>query len=110
MNETLNWMNVILNLMLALATGLLLGVFFFGGLWWTVQKWVLAKRSALWFTGSWLLRTGVVVAGFFLVSNGHWERLLVCLLGFILMRIIVTRITRADENPRFLIKEVGHAP
>ena len=32
-------MNEILNLVLNLVTGILLGAIFFGGLWWTVQKW-----------------------------------------------------------------------
>ena len=38
---------------------LLLGAFFFGGLWWTVQKGVTSETPALWFLGSLLLRTGV---------------------------------------------------
>ena len=50
-------MNDILPLALALAAGLLLGAFFFGGLWWTVQKGVASERPALWFLGSLLLRT-----------------------------------------------------
>ena len=33
-------------------------------------------QPALWFFGSLLLRTGVTLAGFYLVSGGHWERLL----------------------------------
>ena len=39
--------------------GALLGAFFFGGLWWTVQKGVASERPALWFLGSLLLRTGI---------------------------------------------------
>ena len=46
-------------LALALLAGALLGAFFFGGLWWTVQKGVTSERPALWFLGSLLLRTGV---------------------------------------------------
>ena len=37
--------------------GALLGAFFFGGLWWTVQKGVTSEQPALWFLGSLLLRT-----------------------------------------------------
>ena len=37
--------------------GALLGVFFFGGLWWTVQKGVASERPAFWFLGSLLVRT-----------------------------------------------------
>ena len=41
-------MNETLSLALALLTGVLLGAIFFGGLWWTVQKMVSSKWSALW--------------------------------------------------------------
>ena len=74
-------------LALALLAGALLGVFFFGGLWWTVQKGVTSERPALWFLGSLLLRTGLILAGFYLVSQGHWSRLVACLLGFLIARV-----------------------
>ena len=38
--------------------GSMLGVLFFGGLWWTVQKGVTSDLPAFWFLGSLLLRTG----------------------------------------------------
>ena len=72
-------MSDILALALALFAGALLGTFFFGGLWWTVQKGVVSERPALWFLGSLLLRTGLILAGFYLVSQGHWSRLVACL-------------------------------
>jgi F1F0 ATPase subunit 2 len=104
-------MNEALRLMLALVTGVLLGAMFFGGLWWTVQKGVSSKWSALWFFGSLLLRTSIVLAGFYTVVRGDWERLLVCLLGFVMARSIVTRLTRSPgENQTHPAQEVGHAP
>ena len=103
-------MNEALTLMLALVAGVLLGAIFFGGLWWTVQKGVSSKRSALWFFGSLLLRTSIALAGFYFIGHGHWERLLVCLLGFVIARLIVTRLTRASEKPTYLAQEASHAP
>lgn len=103
-------MNEPLSLVLALVTGVLLGAMFFGGLWWTVQKGVSSKRSALWFFGSLLLRTSIALAGFHFIARGHWERLLVCLLGFVITRLIVTRLTRAAEKPTYLAQEASHAP
>ncbi|MBK8795207.1 MAG: ATP synthase subunit I [Anaerolineales bacterium] len=111
-------MSETLTLVLALVTGVLLGAIYFGGLWWTVQKVVLSKWSALWFLGSLLLRTSITLAGFYLVAGGHWERLLVCLLGFVLARLIVTlrlrsgqaRLTRATEKPTSPVQEARHAP
>jgi F1F0 ATPase subunit 2 len=103
-------MNEMLSLALALITGILLGVIFFGGLWWTVQKVVLSNRSALWLLGSLLLRTSIVLAGFYVIAHGHWERLLLCLLGFVMARLIVTRLIRAAEKPASPAQEANHAP
>jgi len=103
-------MNETLSLVLALVTGVLLGVMFFGGLWWTVRKGVSSKRPALWFFGSLVLRMSIVLAGFYFVSGGHWERLLLCLLGFVIARLIVTRLTRVAKKPTHLAQEASHAP
>jgi F1F0 ATPase subunit 2 len=100
-------------LMLGLAgvAGLIMGAIFFGGLWWTVRKGVSSKRPALWFLGSLLLRTGVVVAGFYVVSDGHWQRLLACLFGFAVARFIVTRLTPPPiAAPNARTAEARHAP
>ncbi|HUW00327.1 MAG TPA: ATP synthase subunit I [Gallionella sp.] len=86
-------MNELSQLALVLLAGLLLGALFFGGLWWTVQKGLSARQPALWFGVSMLLRTGIVLAGFYLVSGADWKRLLLCLLGFIVARFIVIRLT-----------------
>ena len=103
-------MNDTLSLALAFATGVLLGAIFFGGLWWTVRKGLSSTQPALWFLGSLLLRTSIALAGFYLIARGHWERLLVCLVGFMIARLIVTRFTRAASKPTFLEKESSHAP
>ena len=62
-------MNEVLVLAPALAAGLLLGAFFFGGLWWTVIKGVSSPRPALWFFTSMLLRMSVTLAGFYFVGR-----------------------------------------
>lgn len=80
-------------LVLALVAGLLLGAVFFGGLWWTVRKGLTAKRPALWFLSSMLLRTGITLGGFYLVGDHDVWRLLACLAGFVAARLIVTRLT-----------------
>ncbi len=87
-------MRDLLSLAVALLAGTTLGSFFFGGLWWTVQKGLASNHPAFWFFGSSLLRTGVVVAGFYFISSGDWRKLLICLLGFFIARIFVTRFTR----------------
>jgi F1F0 ATPase subunit 2 len=99
-----------LSLVRALVGGLLLGAIFFGGLWWTVRNGVSSKQPALLFLGSLLLRTGIALAGFYFIGRGHWERLLVCLLGFVMARLFVMRLTRAAEKSTYLAQAANHAP
>lgn len=104
-------MNEPLMLIVAGAVGFVLGVVFFGGLWWTVRQGVSSPRPVLWFVGSLLLRTGIVLAGFYFAGGGQWQRLLGCLLGFVLARFLVMRLTRASVAlPYSETKEARHAP
>jgi len=104
-------MNEFLILVVALVAGLLLGAVFFGGLWWTVRNGVSSKHAALWFLGSMLLRMGIVLFGFYFVGHGNWQRLVACLLGFIIARFGVLRLTRTPvEHPGLTVKKAPHAP
>ena len=104
-------MNNYLFLVFALVAGILLGAIFFGGLWWTVRKGVLSKQPALWFFGSLLLRMSIALVGFYFVGRGHWERLVACLFGFVIARLIVTWLTRpSGENQTRTAQEASHAP
>lgn len=104
-------MNELLIGALALLAGLLLGAFFFGGLWWTVRKCVSSQRPALWVFGSLILRMGITMAGFFFVGGSHWERLLLCLFGFIMARLVVIWLTRSfGENKTHPVQESKYAP
>jgi F1F0 ATPase subunit 2 len=99
-----------LGLALALIAGIMFGAIFFGGLWWTVRKGVSSKHPAFWFFGSLLLRTCIVVLGFYFILGDSWQRLLAGLLGFIVARLIVMRLTREVEQTSQLAQESGHAP
>jgi F1F0 ATPase subunit 2 len=87
-------MNETLILVLAGGAGVALGAIFFGGLWWTVRNGVSSKQPALWFSLSLLLRTGITLAGFYFVGGSDWKRLLSCLIGFVVARLAVTRVSR----------------
>jgi F1F0 ATPase subunit 2 len=103
-------MNELLILAVALTAGLLLGAIFFGGLWWTVRKGLSSKNPALWFLGSMALRMGIVLLGFYFVGRGNWQRLVACLLGFIIARFCVMRLTRTPVEHPCLTVEAPHAP
>jgi F1F0 ATPase subunit 2 len=92
-----------LTLLLVAFAGALLGAVFFGGLWWTVRKGIASSQPAFLFLASMLLRTGIVLGGFYIIANQHMDRLLVCLLGFVVARFVVMRMTRPTREAR-------HAP
>jgi F1F0 ATPase subunit 2 len=104
-------MSETLALVLAWIAGGTLGAFFFGGLWWTVRKSLASDKPALWVFGSLLLRMGVTMTGFYFVSGGDWRRLLSCLVGFVMARQLVTRLTRLpEEDQARQSQEARHAP
>jgi len=104
-------MNETLTLALAWLAGGLLGAIFFGGLWWTVRRGVSSPRPVIWFFVSLLLRMCIVLTGFYFVGRGNWERLAACLLGFVIARFIVMRLTRTPiQHPKSTAKETSHAP
>jgi F1F0 ATPase subunit 2 len=97
MNEFMSPVSVLL---LALLAGALLGMFFFVGLWWTVRKLESTNHVALLFFSSMIVRTGVAISGFYFILGDNWQRLVAGLLGFVIARIIVTRLTRIKEQSK----------
>lgn len=96
-------MNEALSLAFAGLAGVLLGAFFFGGLWWTIRRAFASKQAALWFFGSLLLRVGIVVLGFYFILGDNWRRLLAGLFGFIIARFIAIRLNQSRQK-------ADHAP
>lgn len=104
MNEVLGWS-------LTGLAGIGLGVFFFGGLWWTVNKSLSARRPGLWVFVSLMLRMGIVLSGFYLVAGFRWQRLLACLLGFVMARFMVTQLCQpVIDRDSARTSEANHAP
>ncbi len=98
-------MSEILALVFAGVAGVILGAIFFGGLWLTVNRGLQSSRAALWFFVSLLLRISIVLYGFYLIGHTHWQRLVACLVGFILARLLLTKWLR----PSALEKSVHSA-
>lgn len=92
----------------AISAGFLLGLLFYGGLWWTVQHAAEFRRPALTVLGSALLRIAAVMGGLYLVAGGEWLRMLQCLLGLLIARLAVTWATRLPL-PETAVK-ARHAP
>ncbi|MCU0285768.1 MAG: ATP synthase subunit I [Acidobacteria bacterium] len=102
-------MNETINLLYTFLIGILLGGIFFGSLWWTVRKGLLVKKSITWFFVSFWLRMAIILAGFYFSSAGNWQRLISCLLGFIISRVIIIRLTKILIKPELPTQEISHA-
>lgn len=84
---------------LSLLAGAALGAVFFGGLWLTIQKMRDARHPALLLVGSYVGRSVITLAGFFVIAGERLERLLFAVLGFILARMVINRLVRSQRSP-----------
>lgn len=91
-------------LLIALMAGMLLGFSYFGGLWFTIRRLPTTSSPIILVMGSFLIRTGVSLLGFYLVMDHHWERLLVCLVGFVVIRSLLVQRWGMPENTLKLVK------
>ena len=76
---------------LAAVWGSALGLFYFGGLWWTLQSLSERPRPRSWLALSYVVRTALVLAGFWLVLRKGAAGLFFALGAFFLMRVLITR-------------------
>ena len=82
-------MNDTLRFVFSLMAGAVLGILFFGGLWWTIRRGLASHRPAVWFVASPFLRLTVVLVGFYVLSAGDSGRLLTVLVGFLGTRTVM---------------------
>lgn len=100
-------MNEAFYMIWVLVAGLLLGTFFFGGLWITVKKTATSASPALLVFGSFIVRISIVLIGFYFIAAGNWRSMLIAFAGFIIARFIVMRYTKSKETG-LSKKEVEH--
>ncbi|WP_417387467.1 ATP synthase subunit I [Gimesia sp.] len=103
-------LTLLLQLLASLTCGLILGALFFGGLWWTIRNLQKSSHPAFLFLASALVRICLTISGFWFIGvwldeSARWQRLMVCLAGFVLARMICTRMIRTDQ-PAFTGKSV----
>jgi F1F0 ATPase subunit 2 len=80
---------MILRLAFDMMGGILLGVFFYGGLWLTVRRLPTTRHPMALTLGSLLLRMALTLAGFFLVIGGRWQNAVTLLVGFTAARLFL---------------------
>jgi F1F0 ATPase subunit 2 len=85
-------------IILSFPAGLLLGVFFFGGLWWTVMKLSTIRSPAILFIVSFLVRTAVVMAGFYVLLMQGLPHLFIALGGYFVARMWCIHTFKPQET------------
>lgn len=89
-------MSELTHLFLPFVVGVVLGLFYFGGLWLTTSRLPTTRWPVLLTLGSFLGRTAVTILAFYFTMAGRWERLLACFVGFVIMQFLVLARTRPD--------------
>ena len=85
-------------LALALVAGAAVGAFHFGGLWLTVRRVATSNRPVLLTFGSFVVRAVVAVAVMVWIARMHWQLLLTAMAGFVLVRVVMTRKLRPEDE------------
>lgn len=80
-----------LTLAWVLLVGMVLGLFFFGGLWLTLRQLATRRSPGLLLLVSFVLRSAITLAGFYWVMAGRWERAVVLVIGFLVARLLAVR-------------------
>ena len=76
--------------MIGFLIGIILGLVYFGGLYFSVDRMNKAKYPAMLMTLSFLIRMGILIGVFFYLSRFGYEMMIFALIGVILTRFILT--------------------
>jgi F1F0 ATPase subunit 2 len=77
--------------------GVVLGLVFFGGLYWSVQQLPTVKHPGLLMMASLLMRMAVLLTGLYFLMAGEIKNLLAAVVGVMLMKFVM--IARVREKP-----------
>ncbi len=77
--------------LISLASGIALGVFYFGGLWLTLRRLPTSEHPALLTLGSLLGRSSACFFGFYLMAGSGLEGLVLSLVGFVAVKVALVR-------------------
>ncbi len=100
-------MNDYFILIISLASGIGLGIFFFGGLWLTLKQLSSTRQPVLLTLGSFIGRNAICLLAFYLiVRTGHLEGLMLSLAGFILMKFVLVLSLSPSKKSKVFYKGV----
>ncbi len=86
------------SLAIAFLAGLGIGLWYFGGLWFTVHRVSTTRYPALFVLGSFVLRVITSVWGLSVAMQGSGARLIAAFLGFIVIRTALASLSAYDRS------------
>lgn len=93
-------MSTVITVAVGLVAGVMLGLVFFGGLWWTTQRLAASSQPGILVSVSLLVRVAVLAAGLFLLAQVGNAALLAAVLGLLVTRIGLTRLAMNGQLPQ----------
>lgn len=84
-------MQTIVDLLAPFVAGSLIGIAYGVALWWSIGRLHRSRHSLAWLLGGAGIRVAGVVVLFALVMDGQWDRLLACLVGFLVARLALVQ-------------------
>jgi len=75
-----------------LLAGWILGLLFYGSLWLTTSRVLHSQHPVVWVLGGFVLRMAMVLPALYWLTDARWERLLICMGGFLIARPLVVRL------------------
>lgn len=91
-------MDYVQSVLVSFSAGVLAGIFNYAALWITVSKLPSSRRPSLLGVTSFILRMTVILAVFYLIIRVNWQSLLICLLGFLMVRSLILRHFRSARK------------
>jgi F1F0 ATPase subunit 2 len=80
-------------LLVILLAGVVLGLLFFGSLWLSTGKILHSRHPVAWMLGGFVVRMALAFSAFYWLTGAQWPGLLACLVGFMLARIAVIKLS-----------------
>ena len=86
--------------LLPLMSGILLGLFYFGGLWWTIGRMGRTENPMSFYLVSLAVRLAILLLSFFFFLNVGVFHLIVAFVGFMIARLSLVRWIGLARDPK----------
>lgn len=84
--------------LLGLMGGAAVGALYFGGLWLTLRRIISTQHPLVLAAVSFIVRAAAALAIFYLIMKSGWQPLVAAMVGFLIVRMAVTRLLGPETS------------